>query len=120
MSSIRIYTRNYPNRTIALATAEYVLIFRSGLAGAGINAQHHSKTTPRCLVEFVPISSVDLKGYRVLGDGHGTLGLVTLGEDVFLCVVTGSSRAATIKPGETVSRINNVDFCKPSAIVPRS
>ncbi|PYI10514.1 SacI domain and endonuclease/exonuclease/phosphatase family protein [Aspergillus sclerotiicarbonarius CBS 121057] len=110
MSSLRIYTRNYPNRTIALATAEYVLIFRSGLEGGEINAQHHPKTTPRCLVEFAPLSSVDLKGYRVLGNGHGTLGLVTLGGDVFLCVVTSSSRAATIKPGETVSRINSVDF----------
>ncbi|PWY77149.1 SacI domain and endonuclease/exonuclease/phosphatase family protein [Aspergillus sclerotioniger CBS 115572] len=110
MSGLRIYTRNYPNRTIALATAEYVLIFRSGLAEAEINAQHHSKATPRCLVDFAPLSSVDLKGYRVLGDGYGTLGLVTLGEDVFLCVITGSSRAATIKPGETISRINSVDF----------
>lgn len=113
MSGLRIYTQNYPYRTIALATSEYVLIFRHSLAGADVNTASHLKTTPRCLVEFAPLSSVDLKGYRVIGDGHGTLGLVTLDNEVFLCVVTGSSKAASIRPGETVLRIHSVDFCKP-------
>ncbi|GFN19313.1 inositol polyphosphate 5-phosphatase [Aspergillus tubingensis] len=110
MSGLRIYTQNYPYRTIALATSEYVLIFRHSLAGADVNTASHLKTTPRCLVEFAPLSSVDLKGYRVIGDGHGTLGLVTLDNEVFLCVVTGSSKAASIRPGETVLRIHSVDF----------
>ncbi|GAT20529.1 SacI domain and endonuclease/exonuclease/phosphatase family protein [Aspergillus luchuensis] len=113
MSGLRIYTQNYPYRTIALATSEYVLIFRHSLAGADVNTASHLKTPPRCLVEFAPLSSVDLKGYRVIGDGHGTLGLVTLDNEVFLCVVTGSSKAASIRPGETVLRIHSVDFCKP-------
>ncbi|GAA89592.1 SacI domain and endonuclease/exonuclease/phosphatase family protein [Aspergillus luchuensis IFO 4308] len=110
MSGLRIYTQNYPYRTIALATSEYVLIFRHSLAGADVNTASHLKTPPRCLVEFAPLSSVDLKGYRVIGDGHGTLGLVTLDNEVFLCVVTGSSKAASIRPGETVLRIHSVDF----------
>lgn len=54
---------------------------------------------------------MDLAGYRSIGAGYGTLGLVTLNEDVFICVVTGSSQAATVRPAETVSRIDSVDFC---------
>jgi hypothetical protein len=36
--------------------------------------------------------------------------MITLNEDVFVCVVTGASQAATVRPGETVSRIDNVGF----------
>jgi hypothetical protein len=57
------------------------------------------------------LKSVDLKGYRALGHGFGTLGLITLGEEVFLSIVTGSSSAAVVRPGEAISRIDNVDFC---------
>jgi hypothetical protein len=53
---------------------------------------------------------VDLQDYRLLGEAQGTLGLITLNKDVFLCVVTTSSRAATVKPGETILRIDNVEF----------
>ncbi|PYH97010.1 DNase I-like protein [Aspergillus ellipticus CBS 707.79] len=110
MPSLRIYTRKYPTRTVVLITAEYALIFRHGLTDSEIDASRNNKATPRCLVEFISSESLDLQGFRLLGDGHGTLGLVTFGEDIFLCVVTGSSKAATIRPGETVSKIENVDF----------
>ncbi|PWY64722.1 SacI domain and endonuclease/exonuclease/phosphatase family protein [Aspergillus heteromorphus CBS 117.55] len=110
MPNIRIYAQNYPSRVVALVAAEHALVFRYGSIGLGLDAERHSKTTPRCLVEFTSLSSLDLQGFRLLGDGHGTLGLITLGGDVFLCVVTGSCKAATIRPGETVSRIENVEF----------
>lgn len=60
---------------------------------------------------FSDVESVDLQGYRPLGAGKGTLGLVTLNEDLFVCVVTSSSQAATVRPGETVSKIDSVGFC---------
>jgi synaptojanin len=44
--------------------------------------------------------------YRVLG----TLGLVTIGGDVFICVVNNSSTVATVRPGENVQRISGVEF----------
>lgn len=106
MSSLRIFCQDYPQRTIALVTPEHALIFYCS-TDIVPNSQ---REPPRCLVEFSSLSSVDLKGYRVLGNGYGTLGLVTLNEDVFLCVVTGSSKAATVRPGETILRIDNVDF----------
>lgn len=86
-------------------TSEYALVFHYTAVDPG------GKTAPRCQVEFSDVSSADLGGYRPLGAGHGTLGLVTLNEDVFVCVVTGSSQAATVRPGEGVSRIDSVDFC---------
>ncbi|KKY17403.1 putative synaptojanin 2 [Phaeomoniella chlamydospora] len=40
------------------------------------------------MVEFGPRESLDLSEYRTVGSGHGTLGLITLNNDVFICVVT--------------------------------
>lgn len=88
-----------------MLASDHVLIFHYSDAEGGPQA------APRCQVEFLEASSVDLAGYRSLGAGYGTLGLVTLNEDVFVCVVTGSSQAATVRPAEAVSRIDNVDFC---------
>lgn len=105
MFNLRVLCRDQPQRTIALVTAEHVLIFHYSATDAG------SVSTPRCQVEFVDVASADLGAYRPLGAGHGTLGLVTLNEDLFVCVVTTSSQAATVRPGEAVSRIDSVDFC---------
>ncbi|KAJ5217507.1 uncharacterized protein N7469_011132 [Penicillium citrinum] len=104
MFNLRVLCRDHPQRAIALVTSDHALIFHYNTVGAG------AKTTPRCQVEFSNVSSANLDGYRPLGAGHGTLGMITLDEDVFVCVVTDSSEAATVRPGESVSRIDNVDF----------
>lgn len=105
MFNLRVLCRDHPQRTIALVTSDHALVFQYSSPASA------AKSTPRCQVEFSDLSSVDLGAYRALGDGHGTLGLITLNEDVFVCVVTGSSNAATVRPRESVSRIDNVDFC---------
>ncbi|KAK1140623.1 Inositol-1,4,5-trisphosphate 5-phosphatase 1 [Aspergillus melleus] len=108
---LRILSQNYPERTLALATSDYVLIFKHSSTISKPSTQRRPDA-PRCLVEFASQSDVDLSSYRRLGDGYGTLGLITLGDEVFLSVVTARSKAATIRPGENISRIDNVDFCK--------
>jgi hypothetical protein len=105
MTNLRVLCRDQPQRTIALVSSEYALVFHY------TSADTSAKDSPRCQVELSDLGAVDLKGYRPLGYGYGTLGLVTLNEDVFVCVVTSSSQAATVRPGETVSRIDNVGFC---------
>lgn len=105
MFNFRVLRREQPNRSIALQGSDHVLIFHHNAA------DERSKTAPRCQVEFSEIASVDLKGFRPLGAGYGTLGLVTLNEDVFVCVITGASQAANVRPGESVAKIDNVDFC---------
>jgi hypothetical protein len=104
MSNLRVLCRDQPERTIALVSSDHALVFHYTATDA--------KDSPRCQVEFSDLESVDLQGYRPLGAGQGTLGLVTLSEDVFVCVVTSSSQAATVRPGETVSRIDSVGFCE--------
>lgn len=65
------------------------------------------------MVEFSALSEINLTDYRPLSSGvYGTLGLINLNADVFFCVVSGSVRVATVRPGETVQRINSVEFCK--------
>ena len=63
------------------------------------------------MVEFTEKSATDLAGFRTVSKAQGTLGLVTLNNDVFLCVVTGSLKVAVVRPGETVQKIHSVEFC---------
>lgn len=105
MSNLRVLCRDQPQRTIALVSSDHALVFHY------TPTDTVAKDSPRCQVEFLDTTSVDLKGYRSLGHGNGTLGLITFNEDVFVCVVTSSSQAATVKPGESVSRIDSVGFC---------
>lgn len=69
-------------------------------------------STPKCMVEFADLGNVDLSDYRTLSPlpVHGTLGLITISNDVFLCVVTGTTKVALVRPGETVEKIFGVEF----------
>lgn len=111
MSRLHILCRDFPRRTIALTTSEYALVFQHASVDQVAGTKYHYSNATRCLVEFSSVSHIETSSYRLLGYGYGTLGLITLGEDVFLCVITGFSQAAMVRPGETVSRIDNVDFC---------
>jgi synaptojanin len=120
--AIKLLVRDQPRRSIALATDRHALVLkgasgagdtifppRSGsqtsLAGAGAGA-------PRCIAEFGAAGAVDWDEYRPLGfrDIYGTLGLIGIGGEVFLCVVTSATQAAEIRPGEVVQKINTVEF----------
>ena len=124
--SIRVLLREYPHRSIALQTSTHVLIFRhapstnDSIANGSLTSIHTIPTrtstdgasAPKCMVEFADVSSVDLSDYRTLSPlpVHGTLGLITIANDVFLCLVTGASKVATVRPGETVEKIHGVEF----------
>jgi hypothetical protein len=64
------------------------------------------------MVEFAELSKVNLDNYSSLSSLpiQGTLGLITLNGDVFLCVVTGASQVASVRPDETALRIYGVEF----------
>lgn len=115
----RVLLRDSPHRAIALATDSHVLIFRhspsatsSGLRSGSVNSLSESGAPPRCIVEFSPWESADMEGYRPLSSlaVHGTLGLVSLNNDVFLCVVNGTAKVASVRPGESIQRILSVEF----------
>lgn len=64
------------------------------------------------MVEFSPVSKQLLSDFRPLTPRpiYGTLGLISINQDVFLCVITQALRVATVRPGETVEKIASVDF----------
>ena len=63
-------------------------------------------------MEIQPIQNAELEDYRRLSSQPilGTLGLLALGKDVFICVVKSARKVATVRPGETIKKILNVEF----------
>lgn len=129
--SCELYIRDYPYRSIAIASSSHALILRySASANESFHNGTNNSTTGRpranagdspiakCMVEFSPISEKLLKEYRPLTSRpvYGTLGLIAVNNEVFLSVITHAARAATVRPGETVERIASVAFyCLSSA-----
>lgn len=119
--TIRVLLRDYPHRAVALATDDHVLTFRHNKTDApdsripsSTTANGQNAAQPQCMVDFSPTADSDLSGFRSLTSLsiHGTLGLVTISGDIFLCVVNGANRVATLRPGENVQQITSVEFRK--------
>ncbi|KAK8049479.1 Inositol-1 4 5-trisphosphate 5-phosphatase 1 [Apiospora phragmitis] len=123
--SSQLLIRDYPHRAIAIVSSSHALIFRysptTSEAIANGSLVSVSSARPRagsegaiskCMVEFTPASKKLLNDFRPLTPRpiYGTLGLITIDQDVFLSVVTQANRVASVRPGETVERIANVDF----------
>ena len=119
--AIKLLVRDQPRRSIALATDQHALVLK-GASGAndpgafplrgGSHTSLAGAGAPRCIAEFGAAGAVDWDEYRPLGfrDIYGTLGLIAIGGDVFLCVVTSATQAAEIRRGEVVQKINTVEF----------
>ncbi|KAL1302222.1 hypothetical protein AAFC00_002647 [Neodothiora populina] len=115
--TIRVLLRDHPHRAIALATDEHILTFRHSASTVGgstvsLNSTQNAAIQPRCMVEFSLLQETDTSDFRSLSSlsAQGTLGLITIGGDIFLCVVNGSERVATVRPGENVQKITSVEF----------
>jgi hypothetical protein len=121
--SIRVLIKDYPSRCIALATPTHALLLKHSSTSNDRNvipSRNASQTSlgsnssgaPRSIAEFAPLDTLDLSEYRSLGLPHvfGTLGLITVNNEVFLCVVNSATKAAEVRPGETVQKINSVEF----------
>lgn len=111
MSHLRVLCRDHPRRSIALATDECVLELTQPGPDYGHGPVEQQQQADRHMLEAFFRSSKDLQDYRLLGEGSGTLGLISFDQDIFICVVSSSSRAATVRPGETILKIENVEFC---------
>ncbi|KAI1385048.1 SacI homology domain-containing protein [Hypoxylon trugodes] len=123
--SSQLLLREYPHRAIAIATPTHALIFRystttsEAIANGSLTSVSSARPraagdgpVPKCMVEFSPVSKQLLSDFRPLTPRpiYGTLGLISIGQDVFLCVITQALRVATLRPGETVEKIASVDF----------
>jgi len=113
---MRVLLRAYPHRSIALATDTHVLVFKHSSTATGSNNNSTTSVAdngaPRCVVEFCSLEDADMEDYRTLSSlkVYGTLGLITIGRDVFLCVVSNARKVATVRPGEDVQQVLGVDF----------
>lgn len=124
--SSHILIREYPHRAIAIVSNTHALILRhsnttseaiaNGSLTSVTSARPHApgadNSSSKCMVEFSSITEHLLAEYRPLTPRpiYGTLGLISIGRDVFLCVINQASRVATVRPGETVERIESVQF----------
>ena len=100
--SSKLLLREHPQRALAVLTDSQALIFRHSLSTTSADYGSNNETSTRCsalkcMVEFTARRDVDLGGYRVLRESgvHGTLGLISINADVFLCVISGAVRVAT-------------------------
>ena len=111
--AVQVLLRDQPQRSIALKSKDHVLIFRHSQASQAPPAS--SKATPsRCMVEFSKLDALQLSDYKNVQpkDVFGTLGLINVNMDTYLCVITAASLVATVRPGEEVQRIDAVEFCE--------
>ncbi|KAH6853720.1 SacI homology domain-containing protein [Chaetomium sp. MPI-CAGE-AT-0009] len=124
--SSQILIREYSHRAIAIASNSHALILRhstttaeaianGSLASVSAGRQRSATSdnnASKCMVEFSTTSGKLLDDYRPLTPRpiYGTLGLISIERDVFLCVITQASRVATLRPGETVEKIEAVQF----------
>ncbi|KAI0020154.1 SacI homology domain-containing protein [Xylariomycetidae sp. FL0641] len=121
----QLLIRDYPHRAIAIVTDSHALIFRyspttnEAIADGSLasvpssrNRSTHDGLASKCMVEFTPASRRLLSDFRPLIPRpiYGTLGLISINQDVFLCVITQAARVATLRPSETVEKIVSVDF----------
>ncbi|KAI8632322.1 SacI homology domain-containing protein [Xylariaceae sp. FL1651] len=124
-TSSQLLIRDYPHRAIAIVTNSHALIFRyspttseaiaDGSLASVVSSRTRTGNEPpisKCMVEFLPASRHLLNDFRPLIPRpiYGTLGLISINQDVFLCVITHTSRVATLRPGETVEKIVSVEF----------
>ncbi|ODH33881.1 hypothetical protein ACO22_03244 [Paracoccidioides brasiliensis] len=110
--SLRVLCRDRPDRALALISDNHGLVLNHvPVTSESSSVSSYSNISPpKCHIEFDTLDSLDLAGFRALGRAHGTLGLIALASDIFLCTVSHASQAATVRPGETVQRIVNVEF----------
>lgn len=113
--SLRLLLHESHQRALAVVSDSHALVFRHSTTSIDgqPNGLNGKASSPRCMVEFAALDDVDLNGFRELHTAtvHGTLGLININTDIFLCVISGATRVATIRPGETVQRILAVEFC---------
>ena len=96
--ALRVLLREQPSRALAVLTDSHALIFRHSLSGNGADpGTSTGSSASKCMVEFTAHNEVDLADYHVLRASgvHGTLGLININADVFLCVISGAVRVAT-------------------------
>jgi hypothetical protein len=110
--AVRVLHNDYPQRSVAIVSSSYALLFRQLAAPRSAVGPVLDRDVQLCEVEFSAVDSADLEDFTPLSHHHclGCLGLINIGRDTFLCVVTSAKEVAQVRPGEIVYRILAVEF----------
>ena len=99
--SLKLLLREDP-RALAVLTDSHALILRHSLSSTNADSSSNNETDlkspiSKCMVKFKARNDLDLRDYRVLQASgiHGTLGLININADIFLCIISGAARVAT-------------------------
>ena len=116
--SLQLLLRDHPARAFAIVTETHALVFRHSQSTSNGELQStaiNGRASPsKGIVEFSALTDVDLSEYRVIRSSgiYGTLGLINVNDDVFLCLITAAVRVASLRPWENVLKILSVEFCQ--------
>jgi len=111
--SLKVFVRDHQQqRSLALVTDQRVLFLRHSTVISSGSKPPPASAPAQCAVEFTEIQNADLSEFRLLRGlaVHGTLGLIKIGVDLFICLITAVSEVADVRPGEIVRRILAVEF----------
>jgi hypothetical protein len=114
--AVRILHNDYPQRSVAIVSSSHALVFRQLATPRSAVGPVLDRDVPQhtqlCGVEFSSVDSADLEDFTALSYHQclGCLGLINIGRDTFLCVVTSAKEVAQVRPGESVYRILAVEF----------
>ena len=110
--ALRILAQNEPFRSIYIVAKSHVLLF-SADQEALVSPVPSRRPTPRVEARFEALDDLDItKSKALCTSAYGTLGMINIGSDIFICVITAASSAAVARPGEHVQRILAVEFCE--------
>ncbi|KAG4305365.1 hypothetical protein PORY_001535 [Pneumocystis oryctolagi] len=99
---MQCFLRSSP-RSIALKVGLDALIFESC---------EKSLESQTCITRFSKWNDIDHTEYSLITfkSFYGCLGMMSIENDVFLCLITGYSHVATVRMTETINRIHDVEF----------
>lgn len=104
--SLKLLLRDTHQRAFAVVGNSHALVFRqsnnySTAADGQLDGTSFKASTTKCMVEFTALDDLDFTGFHELHTStvHGTLGLINIQNDVFLCIISGSTRVATVRSG---------------------
>ena len=82
----------------------------SSLSLGSHKSNGETRSISTVIVEFQPARDVDLDRCELLAECFGCIGLITVEDDIFVCVISSRSKAAVPTPHRTVWTIHDVDF----------
>lgn len=108
---MKVYIQQRP-RSLVVAGSKRALVIRMIKTDEKEKDKEKDKEKKRsCLVELAHTPELELRGlHEQRAECFGVLGLINMGNDVFLCTITSRAEAAEPMPGRIVWRIYGVEF----------